>query len=709
MSGGQLNHQSANQNYGTRTTPPTGSYVMIAQVIKKYASSYEALMYWNIGNGVTQIGTTEMLTSSQVSTWGQCGSQCLLTGAPSGNQRYDGIGILDFCNNVPQSAGDIYFDEVRLYSGSMTASQLSTLTPTSTVATNQLAGWWTFDSYGTCGALSNKLSGVTWDPLALSSEGAALRDGKLLLSSCVQLPLLSWRLGQASTTLRTTVTPFSNKTVVLWLSVNKQGDADDVASVFTLQKSTSSNQPCDTINWAGQFYSSIQSPAGSVMSAYPYAANPPTIPCGQMVKLAAVWSSGSGSQYSVTYYLDRFDGNGLQPYGNPLLFDNSYLSSFGDAGNDTVIFGSMGEILAGKTAGVSIEEARVYNAALTQTTIAGLVEKQRPVPLAANLVGEWPFDSRGGTDGTNNKAPDSSWNPMALSANGTAIDHGMLHLSAYANGSSWSFGQASTSLLSSPTAVDLPAYRDKTYVMWLSLDKWDAGDSVELLKLAKAATSNQPNDRICWDSGQFAVKTRNSAGSECVGYPFASNPPAIPAGRTVKLVAVWNDTPGSTFSVTLYLDLMDGTGLQPYGSTLNFDYSYLTSYGDADNDTLTLASSVVLTGNTLGVSYDDVRIYNRALTQAEIAGLSTHQPSEFLSRNGASLYLGGMPYRAFGGDDMDLFSLYAPLYADGNYTSTSAQQQHIVTAISDAQNHGHAVLSVLGVRVLAIGHGAVFQ
>jgi len=60
-----------------------------------------------------------------VNPWGQAGSNSLVN--PANGTRYDGLGLMDYSWNIPQSAGQIEFEEVRLYDSPLTSDQIGRL------------------------------------------------------------------------------------------------------------------------------------------------------------------------------------------------------------------------------------------------------------------------------------------------------------------------------------------------------------------------------------------------------------------------------------------------------------------------------------------------------------------------------------------------------------------------------------------------------
>ncbi|MHB9035886.1 MAG: hypothetical protein ACYC64_04415 [Armatimonadota bacterium] len=141
-SGALTNTSTWAKNGGT--DPPTDRYIKLAQVIKYVdATQYQQLMYWDIGDGsgLVQISSAVSIPAANVNSFGQCNTDCLVDA--TGGKRYDGFGIMDYCWSLPQSAGEIDFDEVQLYSGALTQSEISSLTArTYTPNSVQRGQWW---------------------------------------------------------------------------------------------------------------------------------------------------------------------------------------------------------------------------------------------------------------------------------------------------------------------------------------------------------------------------------------------------------------------------------------------------------------------------------------------------------------------------------------------------------------------------------------
>ncbi len=126
LNGGSPATGSRYLDFGATANPPNDHYLKLAQVLKQIdGDTYQITMYCDTGIGVTQLGNSLTVAASEVSAFGQCGSNCLANA--SGGPRYDGLGIMDNSWAVPASAGSIYFDEIRLYAGALTPAELEAL------------------------------------------------------------------------------------------------------------------------------------------------------------------------------------------------------------------------------------------------------------------------------------------------------------------------------------------------------------------------------------------------------------------------------------------------------------------------------------------------------------------------------------------------------------------------------------------------------
>lgn len=123
---GSLATGSRYLDFTATTSPPTDRYFKLAQVLKQIdPNTYQLAMYCDFGSGLVQAGSMLTVPASEVNAFGQSGSNCLVD--PMGGPRYDGFGIMDNTWLAPTSAGSIYFDEIRIYSGALSAAEIAAL------------------------------------------------------------------------------------------------------------------------------------------------------------------------------------------------------------------------------------------------------------------------------------------------------------------------------------------------------------------------------------------------------------------------------------------------------------------------------------------------------------------------------------------------------------------------------------------------------
>jgi len=108
--------------------PPTDRYIKLAQVVKVFdATKYEQVLYWDTGAGLVTVGASnQTLWNAWMMPFGQYDTDCIPF--PTGGKRYDAFGLMDYSWSTPQRAGEIDFDEVRVYSGALTAAEIGSLT-----------------------------------------------------------------------------------------------------------------------------------------------------------------------------------------------------------------------------------------------------------------------------------------------------------------------------------------------------------------------------------------------------------------------------------------------------------------------------------------------------------------------------------------------------------------------------------------------------
>ncbi|MGC8861704.1 MAG: sialate O-acetylesterase [Armatimonadota bacterium] len=387
--------------------PPIDRFIKIAQVLRwKDPLSYEVVMYWDVGSGLVQIGQPQSVPSHMVSSFGQAGSECLVEGAPPGNPRYDGLGLMDVCWNVPQFPGEIRFDEVRLYAGAMSAADIDALAPVSPPA-KRLLGQWTFDEYLGSGPLENKAAGAAWAPLTLTGTGAAVIDGKLVLPRYFSG---TWKQCSATTMLAEDLGPsgyFRELTHVLWLKwpgFDTLGEEARVAQLMKFSTNAFNNAnwragqsivfwaPGET-NWSAHRSYEYLDSGGSLQKTVQWAYfGGPDPPADRYVKLAEVLRFKDCTGYELVLYWDIGDGNGLVQVGSPVTLSYEQVNAFGQSGTDCLVSPLGGKRYDGyglmdfcwavpASAGeIIFEETRLYGGALTQAEIAALRYVGEPEP-----------------------------------------------------------------------------------------------------------------------------------------------------------------------------------------------------------------------------------------------------------------------------------------------------------------------------------------
>lgn len=114
--------------------PPVDRYIKLAQVVKVFdATKYEQVLYWDTGAGLVTVGTSnQTLWNAWVMPFGQYDTDCVPY--PTGGKRYDALGLMDYSWSTPQSAGEIKFDEVRVYAGALSQAEIGALAATPYVA-----------------------------------------------------------------------------------------------------------------------------------------------------------------------------------------------------------------------------------------------------------------------------------------------------------------------------------------------------------------------------------------------------------------------------------------------------------------------------------------------------------------------------------------------------------------------------------------------
>lgn len=113
-------------DFGVQQNPPTDRYIKLALVTQRQdAGTYLRTLYCDTGSGSVPIGNQLLVPASEVNAFGQYGSDCLIDA--SGGPRYDGFGVMDVTYRVPTTPGVAYFDEIRVYAGPLSKSELDAL------------------------------------------------------------------------------------------------------------------------------------------------------------------------------------------------------------------------------------------------------------------------------------------------------------------------------------------------------------------------------------------------------------------------------------------------------------------------------------------------------------------------------------------------------------------------------------------------------
>ncbi|MHB9037153.1 MAG: hypothetical protein ACYC64_10820 [Armatimonadota bacterium] len=394
---------------------PTDKWVKLALVIQIVdPNTWQYSMYGDFGDGggLTQIGITRQFdraTWSWVSSFGQSGTNCLED--PAGGLRYDGFGLMEWGNWVtPQHAGQIEFDEARVYSGAMTQAEIAALAPVVAPPSGaSLVGHWTFDHYNSTGPLENKAPGVSWSTMALGGYDGKVSNGALVLPTWQDPNTGTWNQSYASTMLQTDlgVNGYSKEiTQVIWLKW-PGFDPTFFGRLTNLAKFASNEW------WPGGQFSGdsiLYQNGGLTWGDYriweelvggnltigssfvmPGGPNPPT---DKLIKIAQVISYLNSDSYLLNMYGDFGDGSGMVQLGVTGVIPASQLNAFGQASSNCLIdpaggprydgFGLMewgNWVTPQRPSQIEFDEARVYTGAMSQSEIAALS------PTAGTTVG----------------------------------------------------------------------------------------------------------------------------------------------------------------------------------------------------------------------------------------------------------------------------------------------------------------------------------
>ncbi|MHB9037152.1 MAG: LamG-like jellyroll fold domain-containing protein [Armatimonadota bacterium] len=298
---------------------------------------------------------------------------------------------------IATPAGSYYFngalDEVQVYSTFIRGAQ-PPVTPTPT----RLVGQWTFDAYGGSGPLENKAVGADWSQMALSGTGAAVSDGVLVLPRYQSGS--TWKQSYATTMLQADLGPggySKDTTQVIWVKwpgfvssfwgrLTNVGKFPSSTFSLTALKASESIMFRSGYGWGScRMWEEVTGGILGVRTGWSYlgGANPPT---DRFIKIARVLRLVDSSNYCLEMYWDTGDSQGLVPLGTPVTIPASQINAFGQCGTSCLVDASGGMRYDGmglmessswvnvQSAGeIDFDEVRLYQGALSQTELGGLI------------------------------------------------------------------------------------------------------------------------------------------------------------------------------------------------------------------------------------------------------------------------------------------------------------------------------------------------
>lgn len=651
--------------------PPTDILIKLAQVVTaKLDGNYELRTYWDIGAGLVQVGATQTIAAADINAFGQYDTDCLVD--PTGGKRYDGLGLMDICQSVPQSAGEISFEEVRLYAGSMDAADIAALSYVP-LPPPRLVGHWTFDEYAGTHVLADKTPGVEWTQLTFVGAGASVTDGKLILPRYQDGT--TWKQTGATCMLRTDLGEsgyFKEMTQIAWLYWPGFDTAADWARLTSVVKCPTSTYEQwntkaaqgmvmkatdDAFNWGGhraweyldggvvQTTSTWLSCGGS---------DPPT---DRFIKVALVVKQLDENTFEQSMYWDT--GSGLAQIGSARTIPASQVNAFGQYDTDCLIDPSGGKRYDGfgimdvalsvpQSAGqIVFEEVRLYASAMTPAEIAATT----PVHAAlGDMVGHWTFDNYLGTGPLESKVPGITWETLSLTpASGAGVADGKLILPRYLSGS-WKQSAAWTRL-----KTDLGAsgyFRQMSLVAWI---KWPGFDTASIwqrmMVLIKCSAAYNPlnmaytraaqsivmksTDNTNWTAHRVYEKDVSPFYAAQWANHFGSDPPT---DRYIKIAQVLRYVDVTKYQQEMYWDIGDGNGLVQIGAPVpvwtTTQPHWLDAFGQYGTDSIKYPGA----GNRYDafafmdyawsapqsegeIVFEEARLYRGALTAAQIDAL----------------------------------------------------------------------------------------
>ena len=302
---------------------------------------------------------------------------------------------------------------------------------------------------------------------------------------------------------------------------------------------------------------------------------------GQWVHVAAVFCNGTPTSNAVELYIDGqlqsltlYKPSGSTPWTNNPL--NAAVSNTAYIGS-----GSTGYMFSG-----TIDDVRIYSRQLTGDEVLSVMNSADPLIVPSGLVRDWKLDG--------NLADASGYNDAAFTDSGLLWADGHFGEGLKLNGS----GAVDVTNLPLDTTANDGA--KTTVSFWM---KWDG-----------SASENGDNSEMpfCWDGANLydlwmvnGYIGFNTGGGECLGTTFSKDQWE---NQWVHIAAVFCNGAPSCNTVQLYINGQ----LQPLTYELN---------GQGRSDAVVSSTAYIgecPTGKRFGGVIDDVRIYNRELSAAEV-------------------------------------------------------------------------------------------
>ncbi len=440
-----------------------------------------------------------------------------------------------------------------------------------------LVGWWTFDGKDMVQNVVDKSgSGNTGRLVGFTSTTTA--GG--MIGQALTFNGTSNRIQTGNTS------PTASFSVSFWM---KPGDWRDFGQMVNQWDETGNQRSWDVAQFAdGKIYA-YHSVGGGTFDS-PYIASNATVPLGKWTHVLVVYDTNGGGTGKRIYINGALDNSGsyttAYTVSQPVYI--GYSPRFGDQ-NDQYFKGL-------------IDDVRIYNRALSATEIAQFYRASQGtrtsattrIPnLQSGLVGHWSFD---GKDMTQNVADKSG------SGN---------------TGRLVGFTSTSTALGKIGQALKFDGSDDRTTVTDNSSFDLRTNDVVSVFAWVKRS-SEQANAGVVWDNRSYFLQTASGKfrfghfkSDDVNFYSVDVNTPRASDGK-------WHFI-GQTFNgsvTTLYVDGVVATDVTVVNGT---DGSGL-GYGNADHNGY-LGQTPTFANSAFGGLIDDVRLYNRVLSAAEVAQL----------------------------------------------------------------------------------------